>query len=252
MFRRLLAVALLACIALVPSTAGRADPQPLRILAVGDSITAQCSEPSGGWCAPLLDLLTARGIPATITVVAVPGATCGGLIAPLQAALAVGDYDLMVLNCGTNNPTSTPPQRGQLGWEWRTLVESAYVDGALIMPTLVQYSDPGISAWQGRGWLPESEARANDVLYGQWGYYDPFGWFPGKLDLQKIPATRSFLLGGTDGIHPNIRGRQTIAALTYRGLRAHYGWPDDVAEPCDLYGARPDPAYQTYVTFVPC
>jgi lysophospholipase L1-like esterase len=253
-FARLVALLLLAVVALAPATPAHPDPTPtpLRIGVVADSTAESCTLPGAGICGYLDQLLTARGVAVTWHPAVVPGASCGGLVAAQASMLAAHSPHLVVILCGTNNATGSAAQRAQLGAEWRTLVEAAHVAGAMVLPALIQYSDPGISAWQGRGWLPESEARANDVLYGQWGYYDPAGWFAGKLDLQVIPGNRDYLAGGTDGIHPNSLGQQVYAVLIYRALRAHYGWPDDVPLPCGLWGARPDPAYQQYVSYIPC
>lgn len=248
--RRALAPLVLALAVLLAACARpAADPAPLRILAVGDSITAQCA-PAGttGWCGRLLDLLAARGIAATVTVAATSGAACGPLAAGLGAGLTAG-VDLVVINCGTNNDTSTQAARDALGAQWRTLVEAAHVGGAMVLPVLIQYSDPEVEAAAGRSWLVPSEVRANDILYSNWHYYQPAGWFAGTLDLQQIPGDRDYL---ADGVHPGPLGQYTIAALTYRALRAYYGWPDDVPQPCGMWGHRPDPAYLQYVSFIPC
>lgn len=251
-FARLVALLLLAVVALAPATPAHPDPVPLRIGVVADSTAQSCTLPGGGICGHLEQLLAARGASVTFHTAVVPGASCGGLVAAQASMLTAADPDLVIILCGTNNATWTPVQRNQLGAEWRTLVEAAHVSGAMVLPALIQYSDPGIQAWQGRAWLVESEARANDTIYAQWGYYEPAGWFAGKVDFQQIPGNRDYLAGGTDGIHPNGLGQQTYAVLIYRALRAHYGWPDDVPLPCGLWGARPDPAYQQYVSYIPC
>jgi lysophospholipase L1-like esterase len=247
---RAAAALLLTAAVLVPLPA-RADA-PLRVGVVGDSIAGSCADPDGGMCAALDSLLTARGIAATFHLATVPQASCGGIIAAEAAMLAADHPDLVIIMCGTNNPTATPPDRDALGWQWRTLVEAAHGAGAKVLPALIQYSDPGINAAAGRSWLVEGEARANDTLYGQWHYYEPSGWFAGKLDLQQVPGNRDYLKGGTDGIHPNRLGQQVYAALIYRALRVYYGWPDAVPQPCGMWGARPDPSYQQYVAYIPC
>jgi len=223
----------------------------LKVGVVGDSIANSCAAADRGMCGALDELFAARGIHATYFLATIPSASCGGVI-NAEISMLTNHPDLVIVMCGTNNPTGTAAERDQLGWEWRTLVENARVAGAMILPALIQYSDPGINAAVGRGWLVDGEARANDTIYAQWHYYDPSGWFAGHLDLQQIPGNRDYLAGGNDGIHPNHLGQQIYAVLIYRALRMFYNWPDTVPQPCGMWGARPDPNYQQYVIYLTC
>jgi lysophospholipase L1-like esterase len=234
--------ALIICMAaLVPSASAtaRLAGDPLVIMAVGDSISMGCTTtPMGGWCGGLDALLTARGIDHSIATHADYGLSCVALSAGFAARFNQIQPDLVILNCGTNDAPSTQAQKNYMGERWRTMVEYAWTHSAHILPVLVQYSNREINEENNRTWLLPGEGAANDVIYTNMQYYISAGWFVGLADLQRVPGDWNYLSGGTDGIHPNAFGYGVYAAIFYRAMRAHYGWPDTVAEPCGMWGHR--------------
>jgi lysophospholipase L1-like esterase len=231
---------LFCLVALMPAGAVRADVAPLRIMVVGDSISVGCdATPPTSWCGELDALLTDRGIPHAISAHAISGWSCQALAdTGFVARFTAVQPNVVIMNCGTNDVPSTPAARDRMGEKWRTMVEYSWTHGAHILPVFVGYSNPEINAKNGRGWLLDGEGAANDTIYSQLGYYQPAGWFVGLADLQRVPGDWNYLKGGTDGIHPNGFGNQVYGRIFYRSMRAYYGWPDDVAEPCGLWGHR--------------
>jgi lysophospholipase L1-like esterase len=213
----------------------------VKIHVVGDSISAGCGEnPQASWCKYLDQLLSDRGIPHTITAQAHGGWTCyrlwtDGYTAAVQAA----DPDIVIVNCGTNDAPSDPAGDDRLGWAWRNMVETAWQNEANVLPVFIQYSATDIQDAAGRSWLVPGEVRANNAIWANWTLYTSTPLFAGIVDLQRVPGNRTYLKGGTDGIHPNDLGNKVYAALMYRGMREHFSWPNDVTQPCGMWGYQP-------------
>jgi lysophospholipase L1-like esterase len=226
-----------------------ATDDQISIMVVGDSISFGCdSTPLSGWCADLDSLLTTRGIDHTIAGHVIPEQSCVTLQPGFAARFTAITPDLVIMACGTNDATATQAQIDWLGDRWRTMVEYAHTNGAMVLPSFVQYSNPEINAKNGRGWLVGSEGSVNDTIFRQLPYYQPYGWFAGLVDFQQVPGDWNNLNGGNDGIHPNTLGKQVYAALVYRSLQAFYGWPATVAAPCGMWGHRAIYEPPSYIT----
>lgn len=204
---------------------------PLRILAVGDSITQPCTNsPPAGWCATLSALLTQAGVPHEIRALAKSGESCLWVADRIVADLAAHTADLVMLNCGTGNAMTTAGERAAFEVQWRSIFEAAHNASALVLPTFLLYSIDAIQQAQGRPWMLAREREVNAAICSIVKSY-PDGWRAGVLDLQVIPSTVEYIEGGTDGIHPNARGNEVYGTLAYRSLRGHYGWPLSVPPP---------------------
>lgn len=207
---------------------------PIRILTLGDSITSLC--PTGGYCGPLGALLTATGQPYTFINRASGGTACDYTASNINSWLTTDHPDLVLLNCGTNNVPQNQAMKDALGTQWRTIVEAVHVYGAKLAVSFIGYSNPdNISQFHAN--LPTYEANANDTIYVNMQYYQPYGWFSGVADFQSMPGDLDYLLA--DGIHPVALGYKTMAAVWYRSLRVAMGWDDVVPSPCGMWGHRP-------------
>lgn len=230
------------------------DGESISIMVVGDSISVGCgTTPLTGWCADLSTLLTERGIAHSIDAHAISGWSCISLAAGFPARFDAIQPHLVIMACGTNDAPSTQAAMDAMGEKWRTMVEYAWTHRGTrdtrILPVFIQYSDIEINEENGRSWLLSGEGRANDTIYVNMNLYDPSVWFAGLADLQRVPGDLNYLIGGTDGIHPNQLGNHVYADIFYRAVKDHYGWPDTVGEPCGMFGHRwiywPPP-------FIPC
>lgn len=236
--------------ALRPRTPGA----PIRILALGDSITAPCANtPPGGYCGPLGAMLDAASVPHTFISDALPGSDCGYTSANISTFLTrdlpspTAD-DLVLLDCGTNN---IPGPRGStsanlLGTQWRTIVEAVHNYGVRLGVSFIGYSNPVNNSAAGSG-LPIAEANANDEIYRNLMLY-PASWFAGLADFQQMPGDLDYL--DTGGIHPVPLGHERMADIWYRALRSTVGWPDSVPPPCGMWGYRPGGAPPAFTNCV--
>jgi lysophospholipase L1-like esterase len=219
----------------------RHDAAPLNIMVLGDSISVGCNNtPLSGWCGDLSAMLNSRGIAHTISAHAISGYSCGALANGFAARFDQIKPNLVIMNCGTNDVPNSQQTRDAMGTSWRIMVEYSHTHGAMVLPIFVQYSNREINDIAGRGWLLPGEGQANDTIYVNWSLYINATprWFVGLADLQKVPGDLNYLIGGTDGIHPNAFGHSVYASVFYRSMREFYGWPDDVVEPCGLWGHR--------------
>jgi acyl-CoA thioesterase I len=180
----------------MPATPAVAGPAP-RILAFGDSLTAGLGlSPEAAFPARLEALLRADGIDARVVNGGVSGETTAGGVARLDWAL--GDHpDLVILELGANDAL-----RG--------------IDPALAYANL----DKILARLKASG--------AKVLLTGMlappnWGreYQQEFAAiFPKLADKYQVPLYPFFLdgvatdpaLNQPDGLHPNARGAQLIAA----------------------------------------
>jgi lysophospholipase L1-like esterase len=212
----LLAALLLA----TPLIAARALT-PLRILAVGDSLTVGYGDPSGkAWRGPFTTLATAAGVDVRMSMLAVGGWSTRDVLPQLGAALLATEPDLVVVCIGTNDAKDATLD----GFEARYASIIATIldlSTAKMVPCLLQ-----LSALPGNPPLAAAEARANDIIRGilaARGVFSAGGnpRFAGWADLSTIaPAYLT-----ADGVHPGRAGYAAMGRQIYRGVRASYEWP---------------------------
>ena len=252
-FRILLVVALIAGIILALAPCARADEggEVLDILVIGDSKSTSCNNPgqATGWCTDFDTMLNTSNVSHEIHGYAVSGISCHGLQSGFAQHFDAVQPDLVILACGTNDAPNTQAAIDAMGWSWRWMVEYSFVHGAKALPVFIQYSNIDTQDRVGRHWLVIGEPIANDVIYLNMQYYLYSGWFAGIADLQRVPGTPDYLVGGNDGIHPNADGHYAYASIIYRSLREEYNWEDNISEPCGMWGHR-----SGYVepSFTPC
>jgi len=192
---------------------------PLRVLTLGDSITA-----SGGWQAELSRLCAQVGVTLDVRNVAVGGTRTSYWPDKIAGLLTNHDPGLVTLFSGTNDdPNEYVYGEPATAWSFRYVVEQAYgyrpADPVRIAPALVQYSNPSVAP----AWLLRNERITNDTLWTQMKLYLPHGWFAGIADFQQIPSTSEYLDQG--GIHPTALGYQTMGRIVYQSIAAGMGWP---------------------------
>jgi len=227
------------------STSAAVSGAPVRILAIGDSITSACQ-----WQAELDRLLTKARVPHVITTYAVGGSRCKYWVPNIGNVLATAQPDLVYLYCGTNDdPNEKMYGETATAWSFRYLAESIHTyrpaKPALLVPTLVGYSDAAIAP----DWLwANTEPKTNDILWSQMTRYMHPSWYAGIANIQVMPGTAEYI--GGDGIHPNAGGHRTIGRLMYDAAAGGMGWPAaaSLGEPplCGMSGHRkgyPRPAY---------
>lgn len=236
---------LLAGALAVPGPSAVADVPPLRILAIGDSLTA-----TGQWQAETSRLLAAAGVPHQFATVTALGSRCGYWPDKISALLVQHQPDLVIFNCGTNDDPAERMSWGEsrTGWALRVVVETtrAYrpTAPARTLPVLVQYSDPLSSP----GWLLANEAATNDALWSNESLYLTSGHLAGIANLQPVPGTADYTVD--DGVHHTDRGYRTVGRVVYDAARAVMGWPAAIDPPlCGQYGHRPGTARPAYI---PC
>ena len=221
------------------ATPATAEPAPVRILVIGDSISA-----TEVWQQELGRLLDVGGVPREIHTLAAAGASCWQLAGQTPYALETYQPDLVVIECGTNDdPSDSVYGESRTGWSFRVMVEAVHqfrpAQPIPIVPALIQYSDPNTAP----RWLWESnEPRTNDVLWTNMRYYRPpttsAPWFAGIADLQRIPSNATYLDG--TGIHPTPQGHKVIGRIVYDEAAGRMGWPPAAEpSPCGLNGHRP-------------
>lgn len=240
LFYRTLAAPLAAAV-LCLTTPTTAAATPIRILTLGDSITAGTA--GGQWQTTLCQQIAANTNRACVLDnPSVGGTSCIYWVSRIQALLAAFQPDIVTLNCGTNEDVNaTAYGEPQTTWAWRYTVEAIHNwnPATLIVPAFIQYSDPLIAPQ----WLLDSEPTTNDRIYSQFQYHR--AWFPAIADMQVIPATADYLDSG--GIHPTARGYRYYGITEYQAMRVGMGWPSSPdAALCGLYGHRrgyPRPVY---------
>jgi hypothetical protein len=217
-----------------------ADPVTLRILVLGDSITAPCtSTPAGGWCARLGQMLAQRGVNAQWTAVAVPGVRCKWLASQVQAAVDLHDPDIVLINCGTNDdPKEKCWGESCTAWAQRVLIETAHNSGAQVATAFVGY--PDLLRFNSQA----PQEVANDAIYSNLGYYT--GWNLGLANFQVVPGNPDFL---PDGIHPtSVRGIEAYARIWYDVGAGRGWWPANTDPPlCGLFGRRAGYQVPSYI-----
>jgi lysophospholipase L1-like esterase len=220
--RRIVAVAMLlaALLLTTPSMAARAL-SPLRILAIGDSLTVGYGDPSGeAWRGPFTNLATAAGVDASISMLAVGGWSTRDVLPQLGAALLATEPDLVIVCIGTND--AKDPTLDGFESRYASIIATILdLSTAKLAPCLLQYS-----ALPGDPPLAVTEGRVNDairrILAGR-GVFTAAGnpRFVGWADLTTI--TPEYLTA--DGVHPGRAGYAVMGRQIYRGIHAFYGWP---------------------------
>lgn len=220
----------------------------LRIMTVGDSITAgRTSEGSGCWQDELARLCSAyAGVCLDVRNLAVAGTRTTYWPSRIKALLGQHQPDLVTFFTGTNDDVAEMCfGEPATSWAWRSTVEAIHAyrtPPTLIVPALIQYSDPLIAPQ----WLLDSQPITNDRIYREWSRYNNTpGWFAGVCDFQRIPATADYLDDG--GIHPTARGYRAMGRIVYDAIQAAMGWPACQEPPLSgMYGHRrgyPRPPY---------
>lgn len=189
-------LAIIATLCLPPGSA--AATEPLRILALGDSLTAGFGlKPSDGFPVQLQRSLEARGVPAVILNAGVSGDTTAGGLARLDWAL--GDRpDMVILALGANdglravNPEVTRSNLAAILERLRSKKLPVLLAGIYAPPNLGrEYASEFNRIY------PELAAQYDAVLY-------PFF-------LDGVAARPE--LNQADGVHPNAAG---VAVLVQR------------------------------------
>lgn len=253
MFRRLLLAATVVMALLAPALVATDQPataslsgisgQPVRILTIGDSITA-----GGGWQAELCRLMDQdAGVACDIRNAAVAGTACSYWPSRITSLLVTHQPDVVVLMCGTNDDVNAWIYGEPLtSWSWRATTEAIRVwnPSTVVASGFIQYSDPKTAPQ----WVLDSEPITNDRIYVEY-MRCPSCYV--LLDWQSIPATATYLVSTPEdpyGLHSTPRGQKYQGRLTYDRLAPRMGWPAS-SEPalCDLYGHRtglvPRPTY---------
>lgn len=156
----------------------------------------------------LSGLLNAANRPHRFYVAALSGSRCTYWASQMSELVNRYNPGLVLINCGTNDPTETLEDRELLGQSYRQIIEAIHAHNPYtkILISLIQISrvDP-----QGPlAWLPANEIRANEVIAFNAGYYIPAWPTVGLVDFSAIPAT---VENNPDGIHPGPVGEQLYA-----------------------------------------
>lgn len=187
---------IIATLCLPPGSA--AATEPLRILALGDSLTAGFGlKPSDGFTVQLQRSLEARGVPAVILNAGVSGDTTAGGLARLDWAL--GDHpDMVILALGANdglralNPEVTRSNLAAILERLRSKKLPVLLAGIYAPPNLgKEYASEFNRIY------PELATQYDALLY-------PFF-------LEGVAARPE--LNQADGVHPNAAG---VAVLVQR------------------------------------
>lgn len=226
-----LAAAVASLFLIAPDHAAVAAPSPLRMLAVGDSLTVGYGAPAGqGWTAEFVKQAAAAGTEVQITTLAVGGWGTADVLPQLAAAILATQPDLVVLSLGTND-AADPTLNGFEARYGKILTTLLDISPALIAPAWIEYS-------AAPGWMQLSvtEGSANDAIYR---CLAARAWLGSRLaglpDYQ--PITWTYL--GPDGIHLTAGGYQVMGRQVYRAVRANYGWATIPDEYPALTGHRP-------------
>ena len=252
MFRRILAAVLAVAVLFVPVPAlatlsAVADPPPLKILALGDSISElHPSQPELDWQTYLSALLTAAGVDHVIITEATGGKRCGDFLSTspseVRTLADLHDPDITIIACGTNDAANGITGPGMDLTYWFMIDEA--IGGhpeTRVLGTWIQYS---ASRPANAAAIRAGEAVVNDAIYRQTIASYPYtakyvhgSRIIGTADMQQIPE--HYLDSG--GIHPTAAGYEAMARIYYNRLRLDpaYPWPDIAAPLCGMTGSRP-------------
>lgn len=213
--RRLLAVLALPAALLVAAPAATAEPGPLRILTIGDSLTAGYG---GADTLGYRRELGARLADAEVEHVFTNGGGSRGgwtvqdLRTGIDGWLAADQPDLVLIAIGTNNAAGAGP--GMNGFEpaYIGLVNRilAWNPTVKVAVTQVTYSNAA--------WSPNLVAVNVAAIHAAW-WAQPAGRSI-LADMSTIHPCRTF-----DGVHMRDDGYDQMGRQWYRALAAAYGWP---------------------------
>lgn len=184
-----------------------------------DSITAGDTN-TGAYRDELSALLNGADYSHRYIVTAESGTRCTQWAPQVPALLSLHNPGVVLINCGTNDPAFTAGDRELLGQSYRQIIEAIHFHNPYtrILISLIQISrvDPeGALAW-----LPANEARVNEVIAFNAGYYIPAWPTVGLVDFSAIPTT---VENNPDGIHPGTAGQQEYANAWFAKGRS-LGW----------------------------
>lgn len=192
----------LATLAVLTSMSGRAQGREIRILALGDSLTAGYGLARGeGFVAQLEAALRAKGIPARVLDAGVSGDTTAGGRARLDWALAERPDAAIVALGGNDGLRGIDPAATHANLD-AILTRLAARNIPVLLAGML--APPNLGAEYGAAFRGAFErlAREHDVVF-----------YPFFLD----GVAAELALNQADGIHPNARG---VAVMVERILPA--------------------------------
>lgn len=196
-------------------------PRTTGILTGFDSITVGATgSVTDSYRGPLTSLLDGAAFGHRFIVAAESGSRCTQWVDQMPELLSWHNPGVVIINCGTNDPTFTVEDRELLGQSYRQLIETIHAHNphTRIMLSLIQIStvDPEGSL----AWLPDNEIRANEVIAFNAEYYIPAWPTVTLVDLSTIPTT---VENNPDGIHLSPLGEQKYAQAYFDEGR-RLGW----------------------------
>lgn len=227
--RRVLVALVLLATMLVALPSPSHALSPLRVLAVGDSLTV---EP--GWRNEFSALAAAAGVDVQYDVYAVRGWGTADALPGLAAVLVATKPDLVVVLLGTNDSaagaTDVPGFEARYQRMLGTILDAS---SATVAPAWMTYSQPPAT-------LAAGEALRNDAIFRciaarGWLATPPAPRLAGIVDLQPISPS----LLGPDGIHLTAAGEAVEGRQVYRAVAPGKGWPAIPDEVPPLTGHRP-------------
>jgi len=179
---------------------------PLRILAVGDSITCGGLGDTPGWCPELSRLLGVAQVDHVITPWGVGGSLCSSWPAVIAPLLVEFHPDIVILGCGHNDAASqTPPATTQAAVQ--AIAAQVHAAGARLLLNRVHYASGNPASWEPRPWLPAAIEVTNGGLVAAWNAVTAtygLAFSPAMADDTRVPPLSKYILG--DGVHPTTRG----------------------------------------------
>lgn len=234
--RRILAVLVLFATMLVALPSPVHALTPLRILAIGDSLTVGYGDPSGGWRTEFATLAAAAGVEAHIDSYAVGGWGTTDVLPGLAAVLVATKPDLVVVAIGTNDAAGGGVDVAGFEVRYQRILGTILdASSALVAPAWMTYSQPPASSVLSLGEGLRNDAIFRCELARGWLATPPAPRLAGLVDLQPISPS----LLAVDGIHLTPAGYQVMGRQIYRGVRVAYGWPAIPDELPALTGHRP-------------
>lgn len=206
----------------------KADPPPLRILTLCDSITHD-----GIYQVELSRLLNVSGVAHVMLNGGVGGTGVDYWATNIVSVMNTHQPDMVLLNCGTNDSWLVGNNVALFEAKYRTIVESILnwrtPNRVKLGLSFIQYSTyPATQA------MIDKQPATNDAIYRQLGYYTQ--WTTGLADFQKIPPNNLYL--NSTGFHPTERGYKAMARIWYDAVRVNMGWSAPVDPPlCGMDGA---------------
>jgi len=194
-----------------------AVPNPLRILSLGDSLTAGYGSTDGlGYRRELDRLLTAASIPHVITTTATVGATTADLLMHVVADVAAAQPDVVLLSIGTNDAVQSPASIAAFESNYDQILTAilAAQPGVVVVASWVMYSD-------GPAWFAVNEKLINDAIYRR-VYGGHVGRVVGIADLQLVNCR---YVCTADHVHPGNVGYDAFAWEWWRALGLWLGQP---------------------------